>query len=139
MSVVIPRLVDRGPPQPGCSGGLSHNIELMATARPLHSSSFGPESLPLLALIAIAALGSAVLLGLGLGAFVRRRSGSYLLIVAAISALLARSLVAGLSVTGLLSPASHHLLEHGFDVVLVALVIAAVYNARTTTNSEFNA
>lgn len=132
-------LVDRCPLQPGCSGGWSHDIGLMATARPLHGSTFGPESLPLLALIAIAALGSAVLLGLGLGAFVRRRSQSYLLIVAALSALLARSLVAGLSVTGLLSPAGHHLLEHGFDVVLVALVIAAVYTARTTTNPEFNA
>jgi hypothetical protein len=31
----------------------------------------------------------------------------------------------------MLSPTDHHFFEHGLDVVLVALVVAAVYYART--------
>jgi hypothetical protein len=39
--------------------------------------------------------------------------------------------VVGISALGMLSPTNHHLFEHGLDVVLVALVVAAVYYART--------
>jgi membrane glycosyltransferase len=73
------------------------------------------------------------LLGLALAAYVRRGSRSYLLVVGAFVALLARSVVAGLTMTGVLPASGHHLLEHGLDVVLVALVVAAVYHARTVT------
>jgi hypothetical protein len=41
------------------------------------------------------------------------------------------ALVTALTATGVLTPDTHHLLEHGLDVVLVALVVAAVYYART--------
>jgi hypothetical protein len=34
---------------------------------------------------------------------------------------------------GMLSPTTHHLFEHGMDVLLVALVVAAVYYARTVS------
>lgn len=99
----------------------------------------GSESLPLLAVLTLAAAGTAVLLGLAIGAFVRRQSRPYLLIVAALVALLGRSAVAGVSMTGLFSPTVHHFLEHGLDVVLVALVIAAVYHARIVSReTEFN-
>jgi hypothetical protein len=87
----------------------------------------------LLALVTVAGLGTAVLLGLAFAAFVRRRSRPYLLLVAAFAALLGRSAVVVLSLVGVLSPAQHHLFEHGLDVVLVALVVAAVYYARTVT------
>jgi heme A synthase len=99
----------------------------------LHADYVGPESLPLLGVVAGAGIGGAVLLGLALAAFVRRRSRPYLLIVAAILALFGRSVVAGLTVGNVLSPATHHVLEHGLDVLLVALVVAAVYYARTVT------
>ncbi|MFB6104130.1 MAG: hypothetical protein ABEJ57_03470 [Halobacteriaceae archaeon] len=88
---------------------------------------------PLVVVVAVlAAIGTAGVLGVALAAYVRRRERSYLLVVLAIAALLGRSLVtvytygfAGLS-TG-----RHHLIEHGFDVVFVVLVIAAVYYARS--------
>lgn len=90
-----------------------------------------PQSLSLLAVITFAAVGSAVLLGLAIGAFVRRQSRPYLLIVGALAALLGRSAVAGFTVTGTLQSADHHFLEHALDVVLVAFVIASVYHSRT--------
>jgi len=85
----------------------------------------------LLAVVGVATFGATVLFGLALAAFVRRRSRPYLLIVAAFAALLGRSAVVVATAAGLLSPTDHHLFEHGLDVVLVALVVAAVYYART--------
>lgn len=138
MWVSVAHAVTRWPVESWCSGGWAANFIAMATATPLHSTTFGAESLPLIALITLAAAGSAVLLGLALGAFVQRRSQPYLLIGAALAALLARSLVAGLSLMGVFSPVTHHFAEHGLDVVLVALVIAAVYNARSTNPRSVN-
>ena len=97
----------------------------------LHATYGWPDSLVLVGVLGVAGLGAALLLGLALAAFVRRQSRPYLLIVAAVAALLARSAVAALTVTGTLSIDSHHLLEHGLDVLLVALVVAAVYYARS--------
>jgi hypothetical protein len=95
----------------------------------LHSLP-GVGSLLLVVVATLAAAGTALLLGLALAAFVRRRSRPYLLVVAAFGALFARSVVAGVALFGGLSPPVHHLFEHGLDVVLVALVVAAVYDAR---------
>jgi hypothetical protein len=97
---------------------------------PLHAVA-AVASPGLLAVVGVATLGTAALLGLAFAAFVRRRSRPYLLIVAAFAALLGRSAVVGASALGMLSPTDHHFFEHGLDVVLVALVVAAVYYART--------
>ena len=101
----------------------------MVTA-PLHAAS-QTESTAVVVLSVVATVGSALLLGLAFAAFLRRRSRPYLLLVAAFLALVARSGVLVASGLGLLEPAAHHVLEHGFDVVLVALVVAAVYYARS--------
>ncbi|MFB6301856.1 MAG: hypothetical protein ABEH78_03200 [Haloferacaceae archaeon] len=105
----------------------------MTPFAPLHGGVAGPASPALLVVIGLATVGTAVLLGLAVGAFVRRGSRPYLLIVGALVALLGRSAVAGVTAAGLLSPLDHHVLEHGLDVLLVALVIAAVYHARTVS------
>lgn len=104
----------------------------MATI-PLHAV---PDigSATLLILVTIAAMGTALLLGVAFAALVRRRSRPYLLLVAAFIALLGRSVVAGFSMFGMLSPTTHHLFEHGMDVLLVALIVAAVYYARTVSH-----
>lgn len=107
----------------------------MVPWRLLHAGALTPHTLPLLAVLTVAAAGTAILLGLALAAFVRRQSRSYLLIVGAFGALFARSAVAGVAVFGYLSPRSHHLLEHGLDIVLVSLVVAAVYVARSATRT----
>lgn len=116
--------------QPTCSGGCRSYVSQMAMAGPLHSG-LGGQSLLFVAVLSIAGVGAAVLLGLAIGALVRRQSRPYLLIAGAIAALFGRSVVAGLTVTGVFTEANHHFVEHGLDVVLVALVIAAVYHART--------
>ena len=90
-------------------------------------------SATLLILVTIAAMGTALLLGVAFAALVRRQSRPYLLLVAAFTALLGRSVVAGFSMFGMLSLTTHHLFEHGMDVLLVALVVAAVYYARTVS------
>jgi hypothetical protein len=97
---------------------------------PLHADPY-VVTLPILALVTVGTLGSAVLLGLGVAAFVRRQSRPYLLVALALAALFARSGVAALSVAGALDLQAHHLLEHALDVVLAALVVAAVYRARS--------
>jgi hypothetical protein len=80
--------------------------------------------------VTLAGLGSAVVAGLGLAAYVQRRSGSYLLVALALSALLARSAVAVLTMGGVMPFEFHHTAEHTLDFVLVALMLAAVYYAR---------
>jgi len=96
------------------------------------------DSLSLLVVITIAAMGTAMLLGIAIAAFLQRESQSYLLVVVAFSALFGRSIVAGINMVGLVSPTMHHFLEHGMDVVLVAVVIAAVYYARNTTEQSLH-
>lgn len=97
---------------------------------PLHAAAPGSD-VPLLAVLAVAGVGSALLLGLALAAFTRRRSRPYLLVVLALAALLARTTVAGASAMDVLPAAQHHLAEHTLDVAMAALVIAAVYYARS--------
>lgn len=81
--------------------------------------------------VALAGVASAVLVGLALAAFVRRRSRSYLLVTLALVAVLARAGVGALTLAGTVPDPSHHLVEHGLDVVMAALVVAAVYYARS--------
>lgn len=95
---------------------------------PLHAAPT-PDVL-LLGVVGLAALGSAVLLGLGLAVLARRRSQPYLLVVLALAALLARSVVAALGVVEVVPTTDHHVAEHSLDVAMAALVIGAVYYAR---------
>ncbi|MFB6160049.1 MAG: hypothetical protein ABEJ61_02615 [Haloferacaceae archaeon] len=103
----------------------------MTALQPLHGGVAGPPAL--LAVVAAAAVGAGLLLGVALAAYARRGSRPYLLVVGAFLALFGRSAVAALTMAGALSPSGHHLLEHGLDVVLVALVVAAVYHARSVS------
>jgi len=70
-----------------------------------------------------------------LAAFLRRRSRPYLLVALALGTLLARSVVAGASIGGLLAGDVHHVLEHGLDVAMAGLVIAAVWYARSVSGT----
>lgn len=97
------------------------------TAIHLHPAGL---DIPLLVILAGAGLGGALLLGLALAAFLRRKSRPYLLIALALGALLARTAVAILSMLKLVQGTEHHLLEHALDVAMAAFVIGAVYYAR---------
>ncbi|SFP50221.1 MULTISPECIES: DUF7471 family protein [Halolamina] len=78
-------------------------------------------------LLSLAAILTAVVAGIAVAAFVRRRSRRYLLVALALSTLLARSAVGLAAYLGAVGPGIHHTLEHGLDVAMAALVIAAVY------------
>jgi ABC-type sugar transport system permease subunit len=98
---------------------------------PAHAT-LGPASEALTAVVlSLAGLVTAVLAGLGLAVFLRRRSKSYLLVALALLALFARTLVAAASIFGLVGDDAHHLLEHGLDTVMASLVVGAVYYARS--------
>lgn len=89
------------------------------------------EQLLLAVLLALAGLASAAVIGLALAALLRRKSWSYLLVTLALATLLARTAVAVGTMWGAFPDSTHHTLEHGLDVAMAALVIAAVYTART--------
>jgi hypothetical protein len=80
--------------------------------------------------LALAALLAALVFGVALAAVAQRRSWSYLLIALALGTLLARTLVGVLTMEAVIDPDLHHVVEHGLDVVMAALVIAAVLLAR---------
>ncbi len=98
---------------------------------PIQYGTGSLESVSLRLAVGVGAVGAACLLGLAFAAFLRRRSRSYLLVVGAVTALFGRSAIAGVAVMGHVPSSSHHLWEHGLDIILVALVIAAVYYARS--------
>jgi ABC-type spermidine/putrescine transport system permease subunit II len=102
----------------------------MRVLKPSQSNARPMTSLAMALTVALASLAAAVLAGLGLAAYVRRRSRPYLLVALALAALLARGVVGALAIAGQLGPGSHHLIEHGLDAVMAALVIGAVYWAR---------
>jgi len=99
-----------------------------------HAQTAGLD-VPLVLALAAAGVASAVLTGAALAAFLRRRSRPYLLVALALATLLARSVVAGASVGGLLAGDVHHVLEHGLDVAMAGLVIAAVWYARSVSGT----
>ena len=83
----------------------------------------------LVGIIVLAVVATSILFLLGVGAYVQRGSTRYLLITIAIGLLLARSVVGLGTVLGLVPMTVHHLVEHGFDVLIAALVLYAVYRA----------
>lgn len=77
-------------------------------------------------LLALSGAGSLVVFVLAAAALRRRRSLPYLLITAALGALVARPLVATGAVLGYLPMDAHHTVEHLLDVVIAGFLIAAI-------------
>ena len=99
----------------------------------LHATATSPT---LTAVLLLGGLGASLILGLALAALLRRRSVPYLLVALAVLAVLARTVVGAVSLRGGLAPGTHHLVEHLLDVVMVALVVAAVVVARRAGRPE---
>lgn len=95
---------------------------------PMHL--LGPDEHLLTAVLVAGALASGFIIALPLVAFVRRRSWPYLLVTLALGTLLVRTGFGMLSVQGSVAPVPHHIVEHGLDVLTVALLLGAVYLAR---------
>ena len=97
-----------------------------AEVLPLAAGVHG-RPLATLALLTLGAVLTAVVAGLAIAAFVRRRSTPYLFVALALSSLVARTVVGFAGYADFVGPTLHHNLEHALDVVMAALVIAAVY------------
>ena len=97
--------------------------------RPFHLIGGGHDP-TLLSVLLVGGVASGLLLGLAGLAFARRRSWSYLLVTLALSTLLVRTGFGVLTMERLFDPAAHHLVEHGLDVLAVALLLGAVALAR---------
>jgi heme A synthase len=97
----------------------------------LHATAgVGPE-LALAPLLVFGGIASVALAGLGIVAFSRRRSRSYLLVAIALVALALKAFLGGLWLFEVLPTVQHDLLEHGLDLAIAALLMGAVYYART--------
>jgi len=90
-----------------------------------------PDQLTLYASLAVAGLGSALLVAVAGAALFRRRSLSYFLITVAIGALALRSFLGAMEVAGYMSSHGHHVVEHVLDALVIGLLFAAVYAVRT--------
>ena len=101
-------------------------------------SSWGVTGSPLLlAVIAIAGIGTGVLFAVSLVSYSRRRNRQFLLISVAVGALLARSIIGAGTVLGYVPMAVHHFVEHSLDFVIAAVVLYAVYaHAPGTLSTE---
>lgn len=97
-------------------------VEFLPLAAGVHG-----RPLATLALLTLGAVLTAIVAGLAIAAFVRRRSTPYLLVALALSSLVARTVVGIAGYADFVGPTLHHDLEHALDVVMAALVIAAVY------------
>ncbi|MFC6717326.1 hypothetical protein ACFQGT_05455 [Natrialbaceae archaeon GCM10025810] len=81
---------------------------------------------PLATLLILSALGSVAVFALSFSALRRRRSLPYLLITAALGALVLRPVVGTGTVLGYVPMPLHHVISHSIDAVIAALLIAAI-------------
>ena len=85
------------------------------------------EATALLVVLALATVGTLALFLIGLLAYRRRRTPVYLLLLIALGLLVGRSLVGFGTAVGLVPMPIHHLVEHGADFGVAALVLYAIY------------
>jgi hypothetical protein len=100
---------------------------------PLHTGSQSVEgSLFLLAVVALAGLGTGALFAVSLLAYRQRRSTRHLLVTLAVGTLFLRSVVGAGTILGYTPMVVHHLVEHTFDFLIAALVLYAVLRTGPT-------
>jgi predicted RND superfamily exporter protein len=96
----------------------------------------GGEATLLLLVLALATVGTLALFAIGLVAYRRRGSGVYLLLTVALGLLVGRSIMGFGTALDLVPMPVHHLLGHGADFAIAALVLYAI--VRTGAVSEDN-
>ena len=88
-----------------------------------------PTSLAILAALFCAGTGTGILFFVSVVAYLRRRTRRYALITVAVGALFVRSVVGLGTILGFVSMPVHHLLSHGLDFTVAALILFAVYKS----------
>lgn len=86
-----------------------------------------PESVLLIVIISLAGLGTGILFFASLVAYYRRRTRLYAVVAVVVGALLARTIIGLGTVFGMVSMPVHHLVAHGLDFAIAALILYAVY------------
>ncbi|AXR79680.1 hypothetical protein AArc1_3387 [Natrarchaeobaculum sulfurireducens] len=81
----------------------------------------------LIGIILLAAFGTAILFFAGIVGYHRRRTIRHGIIAIALGLLVARSLVGLGTVFGLVPMVAHHIIEHGFDLLIAALLLYLLY------------
>lgn len=87
----------------------------------------GGQAALLLAVIALATLGTLALFLVAATGTMRRRTHTFVLLTVAIGLLVARSVVGVGTVLGAVPMPAHHLASHGFDLLIAVLVLSAIY------------
>ena len=77
-------------------------------------------------ILVLAGSGTTALFVLGMLAYYRRRSTTYLLITLALGALVIRTIVGAGTATGVVPMGLHHLLAHGLDGLVAVLLLCAI-------------
>lgn len=81
--------------------------------------------------VILTAITTGLLAAVALIALSRRRSAPYLLVAMALVALASKAVVGLFAIGGYMDGTTHNLLEHGLDLVVGTLLIAAIVEART--------
>lgn len=87
----------------------------------------GQYSLLLWFVVGLASVGTTVLFLIGVIAYRRRRSFRYLLITVVLGVLVVRTCVGIGTLLGVIPMTVHHIVEHGFDFLMAALILYAIY------------
>lgn len=83
-------------------------------------------NLALIVSLIIAGIVSMLIFSVSCWVYLQRRTRPYLLLTVALGALVGRSVVGALDVLGHVSHAQHHVIEHGFDMVIAVSLLAAI-------------
>ena len=87
-----------------------------------------PTAAPvLIGIILLAAFGTAILFLVGLAGYHRRRTVRHGVVAIVLGLLVGRSLVGLGTVFGVVPMVAHHIIEHGFDLLIAALLLYVVY------------
>lgn len=87
-------------------------------------------------IIIVSAVVSIPLAVLGILAYNRRRSISYLFVASAFVAFLFKSIVGILTLLGVMNFGFHNLVEHGLDIIVGLLLLGAVFLARSSNRFD---
>lgn len=79
------------------------------------------------AVVVLASIGTTLLFVVGVIAYRRRRTFRYLLITVVLGVLVVRTIVGIGTILGFVPMTVHHLVEHGFDFLMAALILYAIY------------
>lgn len=83
----------------------------------------------LVVVLALATIGTIILFGIGLNAYIQRRSRRYLLVSGVLALLVGRTIVGMGTLFGFVPMVFHHLIAHTIDFLTAATLLYLVYQS----------